>query len=142
MGLIVVGRLAARHRISVRLGPTEGGGVTATVVLPQSILQGDQQPAQDWQRMPQTAPARRADPYRTQSGQQSGTWTVPPQPTAPPPPAPVPAPHVVSGYMTQQQDASGTAEIAPLVPGKSLTLQDAMAMRRHQRRQRTNPYDN
>lgn len=150
MGLIVVGRLAVRHRISVRLGPTEGGGVTATVVLPQNVLQGEgQQPALDWQGMPQTSPANRTDPYRTQSGQ-SQTWTVPQQPASPPPPPVQPAqpvqhrivpPHLVSGYPTPQ-DPTGTAEIAPLVPGKSLTLQDAMAMRRHQRRQRTNPSDN
>ncbi|TDV39713.1 signal transduction histidine kinase [Actinophytocola oryzae] len=55
MGLIVVGRLAARHGIEVRLGPTDGGGVTATVVLPGTILVGEE--PQEYQRMPRTAPA-------------------------------------------------------------------------------------
>ena len=40
MGLIVVGRLAARHGINVLLQPTHGGGITATVVLPANILLG------------------------------------------------------------------------------------------------------
>ena len=143
MGLIVVGRLAARHRISVRLGHTDGGGVTATVVLPQNVLLGEQ-PAGDWQRMPATAPVTRVDQYRSPT--QNPNWTesrpaAPPPPPAPRPPVPVPQrpvpPHLSSGY----PDAGGTAEIGPLVPGKALTLQDAMAMRRQQRRQRTTPTD-
>jgi signal transduction histidine kinase len=143
MGLIVVGRLAARHRISVRLGPTEGGGVTATVVLPQNVLLGEQQrQGGDWQGMPQTAPAAsHTDPYRTQTQQQN--WAAP-APVAPPPPVPtqqrIVPPHLTRGYPAQ--DPHGTAEIGPLVPGKALTLNDAMAMRRHQRRQRSNPSDN
>jgi len=148
MGLIVVGRLAARHNISVRLGATEGGGVTVTVVLPQNVLVGEgQQQGQSWQGMPKTVPANRADQYRTEQPKpqpQPQTWAA----QAPPPPPPVqqaPAqarvvpPHLASGY--PPHDVTGTSEIAPLVPGKALSLQDAMAMRRQQRRLRANPID-
>ncbi|MFC5178724.1 ATP-binding protein [Nocardioides taihuensis] len=38
MGLLVVGRLARRHGITVRLEANERGGTTATIVLPGSIL--------------------------------------------------------------------------------------------------------
>lgn len=131
MGLIVVGRLAARHRISVKLGPTEGGGVTATVVLPQNLLLGeDRRDTPEWQRMPATAPVNR--PVQQP--------VAPPRPPAPPQQQRIVPPHLASGY--PQRDASGTAEIAPLMPGKALTLSDAMAMRRRQRRQRTTPSDN
>jgi signal transduction histidine kinase len=152
MGLIVVGRLAARHRISVKLGPTDGGGVTATVVLPQQLLAGEgQQPEPEWQRMPQTATAQRSDPYSPPTATKQSppppppSWSPPPVPPSAPLPVRQPAqqqrvvpPHVAGGYPHD----TGTAEIAPLVPGKALTLQDAMAMRRQQRRQRSHPSDN
>jgi signal transduction histidine kinase len=38
MGLFVVGRLAARHGIRVRLQPAETGGLTALVWLPDSVI--------------------------------------------------------------------------------------------------------
>ena len=38
MGLFVVGRLAARYGIRVRLRPSFDGGVTAMVLLPSEIL--------------------------------------------------------------------------------------------------------
>ena len=38
MGLFVVGRLAARHGIKVRLQPTDSGGLTALVWLPDAIV--------------------------------------------------------------------------------------------------------
>jgi signal transduction histidine kinase len=38
MGLLVVGRLAARHGIRVRLNPAELGGLTALVWLPDEVL--------------------------------------------------------------------------------------------------------
>jgi anti-sigma regulatory factor (Ser/Thr protein kinase) len=145
MGLIVVGRLAARHNIAVRLGATEGGGVTATVVLPQNVLVGEgQQQSQNWQGMPKTVPASRAEQHRAQA-QQSQTWAAqappppPVQPAQPPAQARVVPPHLAGGYPSP--DVTGTAEIAPLVPGKALSLQDAMAMRRQQRRLRSNPID-
>jgi hypothetical protein len=38
LGLFVVGRLARRHGLSVRLDPTPGQGVTATVKVPRRLL--------------------------------------------------------------------------------------------------------
>jgi hypothetical protein len=38
IGLSVVGRLAARHDIKIRLRPAESGGLTALVWLPNAIL--------------------------------------------------------------------------------------------------------
>ena len=38
MGLFVVGRLAARHGIKVRLNPAEAGGLTALVWLPDALI--------------------------------------------------------------------------------------------------------
>ncbi|NUS73628.1 MAG: sensor histidine kinase [Corynebacteriales bacterium] len=38
LGLFVVGRLSRRHGLDVRLVPTPGSGVTAVVILPQSVL--------------------------------------------------------------------------------------------------------
>jgi signal transduction histidine kinase len=152
MGLIVVGRLAARHNITVRLGPTDGGGVTASVVLPQNIL--EQRPG--YQGMPKTAPAGRTEQRRTPA--QTAVQTAVPNPVPnpatqseyrqavplPPPPPPPPAQtRVVPPHRpSQQPDPIGTAEVAPLVPGKSPTLHDAMEMRRRQRRKRINPTDN
>jgi signal transduction histidine kinase len=150
MGLIVVGRLAARHNIGVRLGPTEGGGVTATVVLPQNILVGEGQPGQSYPQMPKAVPAspRRAPVQNNNQGQQSQyRQAVPLPPKAPEPQPPQPAqarvvpPHIASGYPAQDS-LPGTSEIAPLVPGKALTLQDAMAMRRQQRRRRADSGEN
>lgn len=39
MGLFVVGRLAARHGIEVRLRPSAGGGITAAVKIPHRLLE-------------------------------------------------------------------------------------------------------
>jgi signal transduction histidine kinase len=38
LGLHVVGRLAARHEVSVRLEPSAGRGITASVTLPSAVL--------------------------------------------------------------------------------------------------------
>jgi hypothetical protein len=94
---------------------------------------------------------QRFDPYSEQTTAQQSPpppqWSPPPAPPSalpvrqsaqPVPPHRVVPPHVAGGY---PQD-TGTAEIAPLVPGKALTLQDAMAMRRQQRRQRSHPSGN
>jgi signal transduction histidine kinase len=140
MGLIVVGRLAARHGIGVRLGPTEGGGVTATVVLPPKILVGEEQPGQTYPQMPKAVPANQNN-FGRQS-QYRPAASLPPRTPAPQPPQPrVVPPHVASGYPAQDSLPS-TSEIAPLVPGKALTQQDAMAMRREFRRRRADSGEN
>jgi anti-sigma regulatory factor (Ser/Thr protein kinase) len=145
MGLIVVGRLAARHGIGVRLGPTEGGGVTATVVLPQKILVGDEQPGPTYPRMPKAVPANPRRVPNQDNNQYRQAAPLPPQPPAPQPPPPTQArvvpPHLASGYPAQDSLPS-TSEIAPLVPGKALTQQDAMAMRREFRRRRADSGEN
>ena len=166
MGLFVVGRLAARHNIAVRLGPTDGGGVTATVVLPQGLLVGEGQPAQGYQQMPKTAPASQFQPPTNQSRQASeyrqavplppGHQVLPPgqqaqsgqqaPPTAQQPKLPVRQPGQASqpapAKVVPPHEMTGTAEIAPLVPGRPFTLGDAMAMRRQQRRRRSDATDN
>jgi anti-sigma regulatory factor (Ser/Thr protein kinase) len=38
LGLFVVGRLARRHGLGIRLSATDGGGVTATVEVPQQLV--------------------------------------------------------------------------------------------------------
>ena len=42
MGLYVVGRLATRHGIQVRLRRSAGGGITALVLVPRPLLMGDE----------------------------------------------------------------------------------------------------
>ncbi|MFE3450671.1 nitrate- and nitrite sensing domain-containing protein [Nonomuraea sp. NPDC059194] len=56
MGLFVVGRLALRHGIKVQLRSQHGGGVTALVVLPDTLL------------VPATAPAQTGFPYQQSQG--------------------------------------------------------------------------
>lgn len=129
MGLIVVGRLAARHGIMVRLRATESGGVTATVVLPANVLLG-------------TAPG--SAPGGKPAAGQGAEWRIPPRsvtsrgpqqaigPAGTPPPPMAEAspfhqvPHIDSGHST-----SGT--LHPPAPGKPMSLEDALAMRRYQR---------
>jgi hypothetical protein len=41
MGLYVVGRLATRHGIQVRLRRSAGNGTTALVLVPRPLLMGD-----------------------------------------------------------------------------------------------------
>jgi signal transduction histidine kinase len=56
LGLHVVARLAQRHGITVELGPTPGGGVTASVTLPGQLIT---RPAPAPERRAAAAPARR-----------------------------------------------------------------------------------
>jgi signal transduction histidine kinase len=56
LGLHVVARLARRHGITVELGSTPGGGVTATVTLPAELIS---RPAPAPERPAAPAPARR-----------------------------------------------------------------------------------
>lgn len=94
--------------------------------------------------MPRTAPANRvpAPPVLNQSQQVSQYRAVPTPtpPSTPPLPPPRVPPHLAGGYPPQEQ--TGTAEIAPLISGGALTLEDAMAMRRLQRRLRADMSDN
>jgi len=80
MGLFVVGRLAARHGIKVRLQPTESGGLTALVWLPDAIVV---RPATAPAR-PGTAPERPAgtDPDRVSAEPAASARSLRPAPTA------------------------------------------------------------
>ena len=77
MGLFVVGRLAARHGVKVRLQPTEFGGLTALVWLPDAIVV-----------RPATAPARPATASARPATASARPATAPERPaTAPERPA-------------------------------------------------------
>jgi signal transduction histidine kinase len=68
MGLLVVGRLAARHGIDVRLTSVAGGGTAATVTLPERILAPLPPPARFYRGQllgPPPEPAPSAAPPRT-----------------------------------------------------------------------------
>ncbi|MDI9898795.1 ATP-binding protein [Rhodococcus sp. IEGM 1409] len=93
MGLFVVSRISRRYNISVRLRPTATSsthsGITATVLLPTSILDSSRTPEI---RTPQTGPVPTLDrtpPTPTaQSAQSAPSWSQPvPTESAPPRPA-------------------------------------------------------
>jgi hypothetical protein len=88
LGLIVVGRLARRHGMTVRLLATPVSGVTAEVVLPVRLLM---------------SPAR---PFGSGSIASSAVATLDP-----------PAPREVAGGRHALHDAAATAPAAPLPPG-------------------------
>ena len=57
LGLFVIGRLARRHDITVRMVPTEGGGVTVRVIIPDDRFD---QPTAPQPVIPVQPPTRRA----------------------------------------------------------------------------------
>lgn len=56
LGLFVVGRLARRHNITVRMVPTDGGGVTVRVIVPEDRFD---RPTAPQPAVPVTPPSRR-----------------------------------------------------------------------------------
>jgi len=72
LGLFVVGRLARRHGLSVELGPTPGGGTTATVAIPPSLY------------LPGNAPVPMTEQPRTPAGLTRRPAIAPPPPVAVP----------------------------------------------------------
>jgi signal transduction histidine kinase len=94
MGLYVVGRLAVRHDIVVRLRRSESGGLAAFVRLPPMILTRSEL---RWHTKDRVVPAGAAFLRREAPGP-SGPPLTPPLPPAP---APVPAPAAVSGFTPQ-----------------------------------------
>jgi signal transduction histidine kinase len=109
MGLFVVGRLAARHGVRVRLRHAQPRGVSALVWLPETVAERDTAP-------PLSALRRRfdADAYPAAA-------PVPSAPVAAPPflrtvgaPAPAVAVHSVeSGWFRRRDKSIGTAEGQP-----------------------------
>ncbi|MFF1920025.1 nitrate- and nitrite sensing domain-containing protein [Streptomyces sp. NPDC058221] len=91
LGLFVVGRLAARHRIKVRLRTSPYGGTTAVVLLPTAVLQ-DALPTAGAQGAPRSASADRRDAQEgTPFGAASGPRPARAGTTAFPVPVTVPA---------------------------------------------------
>ena len=124
MGLFVVGRLAARHGIKVRLQPTDSGGLTALVWLPDAIVV---RPATAPAR-PATAPARPATaPERPATAPERPAGTGPDRVPAEPAtsarslrPAPTAAGHQADRAGHQGASATGhTAPSARAGPGAS-----------------------
>lgn len=108
LGLLVVQRLAAAHRIGVRLTARPGGGTTATALLPAGLL-CEVPSAQDGPTPP---------PHQFVPGGQrpAGPGPGPGRPTPPPPPPPpLPAPpqlplHPVAGSPGQANGAGRLAQ--------------------------------
>jgi signal transduction histidine kinase len=65
MGLFVVGRLAARHGIKVRLQPAAAGGLTALIWLPETVASG-----------PDAPPDSRASDRRAPDRRSAGGWAA------------------------------------------------------------------
>ncbi|WP_173070994.1 nitrate- and nitrite sensing domain-containing protein [Phytohabitans houttuyneae] len=102
MGLLVVGRLAARHGIQVRLTSVAGGGTAATVTLPDRVL------------------APLPPPSRFYRGQLLGPLPEPPPSAAPPrtvlavvEEAAEPAPSILRPALVDGLTASGLPRRAP-----------------------------
>jgi signal transduction histidine kinase len=70
MGLFVVGRLAARHGIKVRLQPAAAGGLTALIWLPETVASGPDAPPDH------RAPDHRAPDHRAPDHRAAGGWAA------------------------------------------------------------------
>jgi signal transduction histidine kinase len=86
MGLFVVGRLAARHNIRVRLRPSDSGGLTALVWIPDSLIVPRSDEPGAWQRragitslpgLPAPAATGRASRGLALAGQSSAAEAAP-----------------------------------------------------------------
>ncbi|WP_433415114.1 nitrate- and nitrite sensing domain-containing protein [Microtetraspora malaysiensis] len=80
MGLFVVGRLALRNGIRVQLRPHDSGGLTAMVLLPESLVGHHEPPAQSHAGAFAGAMAGHAAAYA--APQEVGVWGAPPDPSA------------------------------------------------------------
>lgn len=111
LGLFVVGQLAARHDISVRLSESDYGGVRAIVLVPSKLLlpgetgAAPSEPVTKPQRRP-ALPAASEPVTRAVESAPAPTATL----LADPPPAPTPAPRRPSRW-------SAPPTVVPLYPG-------------------------
>ncbi|MFE3442909.1 nitrate- and nitrite sensing domain-containing protein [Nocardia sp. NPDC059180] len=93
LGLFVVGQLAARHDISVRLSESDYGGVRAIVLVPSKLLlPGDSGPGSTDSVLPDQARRRPALPASSEPATRAVESATAPTATllADPPPAPAP----------------------------------------------------
>jgi signal transduction histidine kinase len=102
LGLFVVGRLSRRHEIGVNLVTTPGGGVTAHILLPGSLVMDN-----PWSGA--NLPGVSASDAPTEDAAEVVRTPSLPAAAAPPPPPPVPAPVPVAQARPQP------AAAAPLV---------------------------
>ncbi|WP_112265463.1 sensor histidine kinase [Lentzea terrae] len=106
MGLFVVGRLAARHQIVVRLDAQQGKGTRAIVLVPAELAPRREESWESFRgeaidqlpvRPPMPAPAQ-------QSAQDSASWFESPAAVPPPPPAPArQSPESAQGFLNAFQ---------------------------------------
>ena len=112
LGLFVVGRIARRHEIDVRLEPNPDRGITARIDLPASLLL----PLADSPTgAAPAAPARHPAPPRTAPSAPAPTA----QPAGPAASTPVSLP-AGSGEVTPREDADSVPSIRRRVPGAQL----------------------
>ncbi|HEX6870441.1 MAG TPA: ATP-binding protein, partial [Micromonosporaceae bacterium] len=130
LGLFVVGRLARRHGLGVRLHHTEGRGVTATVSIPSRCLSPGPVLVRTRDRRPDRRAAAvlapRAVPAIERLATGSFAWFTPPPPHTPPPHTPAPPamgtptnePEVTASNLAQ---VNGSLVAPPRRPGPDLT---------------------
>ena len=97
LGLYVVGRLAARHDITVRLEPSAGMGITATVTFPGTLLCDTTPPTGVSALVPAAAAADPAEDPPTTEHRVVPAAQVPAQVQVPEPRAPQPVPDAPRG---------------------------------------------
>ena len=125
MGLFVVGRLAARHEIRVRLRHAPSGGLSALIWLPEPVAEVERAPSLDHLRRPFDADAAdpawapfqksslkpRTRPLATRAREAGNGGWFPPRSAGPPPVVPpvpvVPAATTVSPAPTVSPNAAG-----------------------------------
>ncbi|HXV92059.1 MAG TPA: ATP-binding protein, partial [Pseudonocardia sp.] len=74
LGFVVVGRIARRHGIRVQLRPTSGGGTTAVVDIPPTLIAASPSARQD---APAARPERPVEPARAVPSAQAGAVPSP-----------------------------------------------------------------
>jgi signal transduction histidine kinase len=106
MGLLVVARLAARHRITVELRSAQGGGTAALVALPIEVLAPV--PVGRPEQWGAGAPSVAEVPYAVRTARQSAGWTASRAVSGPGAGGPAPVAAVPAG-----RGAAGPALVGP-----------------------------